>query len=38
MALGALVLLTTAVSGIDYTLIYSRRAAAVVRARTAAAG
>ena len=37
-ALGALVLLTTAVSGIDYTLIYSRRAAAVVRGRTAAAG
>jgi len=37
-ALGALVLLTTAVSGIDYTLIYSRRAAAVVRGRAAAAG
>jgi cardiolipin synthase len=37
-ALGALVLLTTAVSGIDYTLMYSRRAAAVVRARTVAAG
>jgi cardiolipin synthase len=36
--LGALVLLTTAVSGIDYTLIYSRRAAAVVRGRAAAAG
>jgi cardiolipin synthase (CMP-forming) len=36
--LGALVLLTTAVSGIDYTLIYARRAAEVVRARTAAAG
>jgi len=37
-ALGALVLLTTAVSGIDYTLIYSRRAAAVVRGRAATAG
>jgi cardiolipin synthase (CMP-forming) len=37
-ALGALVLLTTAVSGIDYTLMYSRRAAAVVRARTVASG
>jgi cardiolipin synthase len=37
-ALGALVLLTTAVSGIDYTLIYSRRAAAVVRGRATAAG
>jgi cardiolipin synthase (CMP-forming) len=36
--LGALVLLTTAVSGIDYVLMYSRRAAAVARARTAAAG
>lgn len=36
--LGALVLLTTAVSGIDYTLIYSRRAAAVARARSPAAG
>jgi hypothetical protein len=38
LVLGALVLLTTAVSGIDYTLIYSRRAAAVVRERSAAAG
>lgn len=37
-ALGALVLLTTAVSGIDYTLIYSRRAARVARERVAAAG
>jgi cardiolipin synthase len=37
-ALGALVLLTTAVSGIDYTLIYARRAARVVRDRVAAAG
>ena len=37
-AFGALVLLTTAVSGIDYTLIYSRRAAAVVRGRAVAAG
>jgi len=36
--LGALVLLSTAVSGIDYTLIYSRRAAAVVRGRAASAG
>lgn len=37
-ASGALVLLTTAVSGIDYVLIYSRRAAAVTRARAASAG
>ena len=37
-ALGALVLLSTAVSGIDYVLIYSRRAAAAARARAAAAG
>jgi cardiolipin synthase len=37
-AFGALVLLTTAVSGIDYTLIYSRRAARVTRERVAAAG
>jgi cardiolipin synthase len=35
--LGALVLVTTAVSGIDYVLIYARRAAAVSRARAAAA-
>jgi cardiolipin synthase len=35
--LGAVVLVTTAVSGIDYVLIYVRRAAAVSRARTAAA-
>ena len=37
IALGALVFTTTAVSGIDYVLIYSRRAAAVARGRTAAA-
>jgi len=37
-ALGALVLLTTAVSGIDYTLIYSRRAARVTRERVVTAG
>jgi hypothetical protein len=37
-ALGALVLVSTAVSGIDYVLIYSRRAAGVARARAAAAG
>jgi len=36
-ALGALVLVTTAVSGIDYVLIYARRAAAVSRGRAAAA-
>ena len=36
LAAGALVLVTTAVSGIDYVLIYSRRAAAVSRARAAA--
>jgi cardiolipin synthase len=36
-ALGALVFVTTAVSGLDYVLIYSRRAAAVARRRTAAA-
>jgi cardiolipin synthase (CMP-forming) len=36
-ALGALVLVTTAVSGIDYVLIYARRAAAVRRGRVAAA-
>jgi cardiolipin synthase len=35
--LGALVLVTTAVSGIDYVLIYARRAAAVSRARAPAA-
>jgi cardiolipin synthase len=35
-AAGALVLVTTAVSGIDYVLIYSRRAAAVARSRAAA--
>jgi cardiolipin synthase len=37
-ALGALVTVTTAVSGIDYVLIYSRRAAAVARERAAVAG
>ena len=37
IALGALVLVSTAVSGIDYTLIYIRRAVAVSRARAAAA-
>jgi cardiolipin synthase len=36
-ALGALVLVTTAVSGIDYVLIYARRAAEVSRGRAAAA-
>jgi len=36
--LGALALLTTAVSGIDYTLVYSRRAAQVTRERVATAG
>jgi phosphatidylglycerophosphate synthase len=35
-ALGALVAVTTAVSGIDYTLTYSRRAAGVTRARATA--
>jgi cardiolipin synthase len=35
VVLGALAAVTTAVSGIDYTLIYSRRAAAVSRARAA---
>jgi cardiolipin synthase len=37
-ALGALVLITTVVSGIDYTLIYSRRAARVTRERAVTAG
>ena len=37
VALGALVFVTTTVSGIDYVLIYSRRAAAVSRTRTAGA-
>jgi len=36
IALGALVLLTTAVSGIDYVLIYSRRAAVAARGRAVA--
>ena len=34
IALGAFVLFSTCVSGIDYTLIYVRRAQAVVRERT----
>jgi cardiolipin synthase len=38
IALGALVVVSTAVSGIDYTLIYIRRASAVTRERPAAAG
>jgi len=37
-AVGALVVVTTAVSGVDYILIYSRRAAVVARGRAAAAG
>jgi cardiolipin synthase len=37
-ALGALVFVTTAVSGIDYILIYSRRAAVVARSRAAVPG
>jgi cardiolipin synthase len=37
-ALGALVTVTTAVSGIDYILTYSRRAAAVSRARSGSTG
>lgn len=36
LVLGAIVLVTTAVSGIDYVLTYSRRAAAVARARASA--
>jgi cardiolipin synthase len=35
---GALVLVTTAVSGLDYVLVYSRRAAVAARVRSAAAG
>jgi cardiolipin synthase (CMP-forming) len=38
IAAGALVVVTTAVSGIDYTLIYARRAAAVSRTRSAVRG
>ena len=38
IGLGALAFVTTAVSGIDYVLIYSRRAAAVTRGRATAAG
>jgi cardiolipin synthase (CMP-forming) len=34
-ALGALVVVSTGVSGIDYVMTYSRRAAAVARARAA---
>jgi cardiolipin synthase len=37
-ALGALVFISTSVSGIDYTLMYSRRAAVVARNRAAARG
>jgi cardiolipin synthase (CMP-forming) len=37
-ALGALVLVSTAVSGIDYVLIYTRRAVVVSRGRAAAPG
>ena len=37
IALGALVFITTTVSGIDYVLIYSRRAATVTRTRAAGA-
>jgi cardiolipin synthase len=37
-ALGALVLLTTAVSGIDYVLVYSRRASVATRARAKTGG
>ncbi len=38
MAAGALVTVTTAVSGIDYVLVYSRRARAAARALAATAG
>ena len=38
IALGALVVVSTAVSGIDYVLIYTRRASAVTRERATAAG
>jgi len=37
-ALGALVLMTTAVSGIDYVLVYARRAVQVARERVATTG
>jgi len=37
-ALGALVLVSTSVSGLDYVLVYSRRAVASGRTRSAAAG
>ena len=36
-SLGALVLVTTAVSGVDYVVTYARKAVAVSRARRAAA-
>jgi hypothetical protein len=36
-ALGALVLVTTLVSGVDYVVTYARKAVAVSRARRAAA-
>jgi hypothetical protein len=38
MAAGALIVVTTAVSGIDYVMVYSRRAAAAARAAAQAAG
>lgn len=38
VAAGALAFVTTTVSGIDYVLIYSRRAAQVARSRAAASG
>lgn len=37
-ALGALAFVSTVVSGLEYVLVYSRRAAGVARARRAAAG
>ena len=37
-ALGALVFVSTCVSGLDYVLTYSRRAAAVAQARAAVRG
>lgn len=38
IALGALVVVSTGVSGIDYTLTYTRRAGALTRAQSAAPG
>ena len=38
VALGAIVLVTTFVSGLDYTLSYARRAAAVTRSQATASG